>query len=52
MDNLKLITQVVLRKSDVITETHCLTVDPLVGTIWVATDTAVYSIHVEHNEVR
>lgn len=51
MDNLKLITQFVLQKSDLITGARCLSVDPLVGIIWVATDTAVYNIHVERNEV-
>ena len=51
MDNLKLITQFVLQKSDLITGARCLSVDPLVGIIWIATDTAVYNIHVERNEV-
>lgn len=51
MDNLKLITQFVLHKSDLIAEVRCFTVDPLVGVIWVATGTAVYSIQAEHNEV-
>lgn len=51
MDNLKLITQFVLQKSDLITGARCLSVDPLVGIIWVATDTAVYNIHVDHNEI-
>ena len=51
MDNLKLIRQFVLQKSDLITGARCLSVDPLVGIIWVATDTAVYNIHVDHNEV-
>ena len=51
MDNLKLIKQVVLQKSDLIAEARCCTVDPLVGIIWVATGTAIYSIHVEDHEV-
>lgn len=51
MDNLKLIKQVVLQKSDFIAEARCVAVDPLVGVIWVATGTAVYSIGVEDHEV-
>jgi len=51
MDNLKLIKQVVLQRSDLIADVRCLTVDPLVGIIWVATAKAVYSISVEDNEV-
>ena len=51
MDNLKLIKQVVLERSDLITEARCFTIDPLVGTIWVATGTAIYSINVDDHEV-
>ena len=51
MDNLKLIKQVVLERSDLITEARCFTVDPLVGIIWVATGTAIYSINVDDHEV-
>lgn len=51
MDNLKLIKQVVLQRSDLIVDARCFTVDPLVGIIWVATSNAVYSIRVEDNKV-
>lgn len=51
MENFKLITQLMLQKSDLIANARCCTVDPLVGVIWVATGTAVYSIDVEHDEV-
>ena len=51
MDNLKLVKQIVLQKSDLIAEARCFAVDPLVGIIWVATRTAICSIRVEDHEV-
>lgn len=51
MDNLKLMKQLVLQKDNVIAEAHCFTLDTLVGIIWVATGTAVYSIRVEDHQV-
>jgi len=51
MDNLQLVKQVVLPKTNLLTGVQCFTVDQLMSIIWVATNEALYCTNVEDNEV-
>ncbi|XP_065910972.1 putative elongator complex protein 1 isoform X2 [Dysidea avara] len=52
MDNLQLVKQVVLPKTNLLSGVQCFAVDQLMGVIWIATNEAIYCTNVEDNEIK